>query len=385
MDIGIGNGMRNKVSAALSVGDFDSARAYVSTAYVSLGTIVLSIMLLIVALFGFVDFSYVFNTTAIDEYQLGLGVLIVVLTMVFNFLLSLANSVLNALQKNSFISLGLIIGNVLMVLFFLLFSNSIASASAFLFIAITYSFSIMGGAILLTYLTFKYNPKLRPSIHFFRREKIKSISNLGVRFFILQIAFVVILTTDSFIITQLYGAAEVTPYYVTQKIFQIVTILAGIIVQPLWSATTEAFAKGDLQWIKNKLRFLFKIFGVYVLVVFAIILCFDGIKNIWVGTDVVVPSSLKWFMGLYVVLWFWNSIFVGVLNGLGILYVQLWESVLGIIINIPLCIFFAKTLNMGLSGIVMGANVSYIISAIIFPYQTYLLLQNKAKGIWARK
>ena len=385
MDIGIGNGMRNKLSEALALGDFDAAREYVSTAYIALGAIVVSIALLAVSLFGFLNFPAIFNTTVIDAHQLKVGVLIVVLSIIFNFLLSLTNAVLNALQKNSFISLGLIIGNFLMLLVFLLFSNSIAMESRFLFVAKWYSLSLMAGSILLSYFTFKYNPRLIPSFRFFDKNKIRSIANLGGRFFILEISVVVVLTTDSLIISQLYGAAEVTPYYVTQKIFQVATILASILVQPLWSASTEAFSKGDVDWIKNKLKFLLKVFVGYVVLVLGLILFFQPIKNIWVGETVVVPESLKWFMGLYVVLWFWNNIFNKVLNGLSVLYTQILVAVVGIVINIPLCFLFAKTFNMGLSGIVMGAIIILIIAACIYPVQSYLLLENKAKGIWAKK
>lgn len=385
MDIGIGNGMRNKVSEALAAGDFDSAREYVSTAYVALGTIVIAIAVLVLSLFSFLNFSAIFNTHAIDADQLKVGALIVVLSIIFNFLLSLTNSVLNALQKNSFVSLGLIIGNFLLLLIFLLFSNTIATESRFLFIAGGFSFSMMAGSILLSYFTFRYNPRLIPSIRFFNKNKIRSIANLGGRFFILEIAVVIVLTTDSLIISHLFGAAEVTPYYVAQKIFQIATILASILLQPLWSASTEAFSKGDLNWIKNKVKFLLKVFVGYVVLVLGIILFFQPIKNIWVGEAVAVPESLKWFMGLYVVLWFWNNIFNKILNGLSVLYTQILVAVVGIVINIPLCFFFAKTLKMGLSGIVMGAIVVLIIAACIYPIQSYLLLENKAKGIWAKK
>ena len=184
MDIGIGNGMRNKLSEALAVGDFDTARAYVSTAYISLGTIVITIAALVISLFGFLNFPAIFNTTVIDGHQLKVGVLMVVLSIIFNFLLSLTNAILNALQKNSFISLGLIIGNFLMLVVFLLFSNTVAIESRFLFVAKWYSFSLMAGSILLSYFTFKYNPRLIPSFRFFSKDKIRSIANLGGRFFI---------------------------------------------------------------------------------------------------------------------------------------------------------------------------------------------------------
>ena len=45
-DIGLGNGLRNKLSAALAIGDKENAKKYVSTAYAMLSLIVFVILLL---------------------------------------------------------------------------------------------------------------------------------------------------------------------------------------------------------------------------------------------------------------------------------------------------------------------------------------------------
>ena len=384
MNIGIGNGMRNKISEALSLGNFKAAQAYVSTAYISLGMIVLLIALSFIALFSFLDFAYIFNTNAIPENQLRIGVLIVLLAVVLNFLLSLVSSVLNALQQNGYTSLALIISNSIILLILFIFLDDISSDVRFLFVSILYSFSLIIGSILLSLFTFKNNPRLIPKFRLFQRKKVKDIVNLGLRFFILEMSYLVVFTTDNLIITQLFGASEVTPYYVTQKIFSVGTILTTILIAPLWSAYTEAFSKGDLSWIKNKIRLLVKVFLLYLIFTLILIFVFQDLKNIWVGEMVVVPYLLIWLMGAHVVLLFWTNIYTHLLNGLGILSIQMWVAIVCMVLNIPLSIYFAKTLQMGLSGIIMGTIVTHFIGASVLPIQSYLLLNNKAKGIWKR-
>ena len=47
--------------------------------------------------------------------------------------------------------------------------------------------------------------------------------NIGLDFFIIQIASIILFSTDNFIITQLFGPEQVTPYNIALKYFTIIT------------------------------------------------------------------------------------------------------------------------------------------------------------------
>lgn len=55
---------------------------------------------------------------------------------------------------------------------------------------------------------------------------------LGLKFFIIQIATVVLYETSNLIIAQLFGPAQVTPYNVAGKYFGIIPMVMGIIMTP---------------------------------------------------------------------------------------------------------------------------------------------------------
>ena len=76
---------------------------------------------------------------------------------------------------------------------------------------------------------------------------MKSITSLGFQFFIIQIAVIVIFTTDKILITQLFGPEYVASYDVVFKLFSIITIAHGILMAPLWSAYSDAYHRNDIE------------------------------------------------------------------------------------------------------------------------------------------
>lgn len=69
-DMGLGNGMGNRIAEALVKGDFLVVKQYISSAYVAVGVIVLVAYILLVTSAGFVDWQHLFNVNNIDNKQL---------------------------------------------------------------------------------------------------------------------------------------------------------------------------------------------------------------------------------------------------------------------------------------------------------------------------
>ncbi|OQX54102.1 MAG: polysaccharide biosynthesis protein, partial [Candidatus Cloacimonas sp. 4484_209] len=205
----------------------------------------------------------------------------------------------------------------------------------------------------------------------------REISSLGIKFFIIQMAVLVIFATDNMIITQVLGPAEVTPYNVVFKLFSIIAIGHGIIVGPLWSAYTDAYAKTDIRWIRDTLRKTIMILIPIIISVLFLILFARDIINIWVGTNINFPDSLVIFMGIYTVIRIWNSSYSSLLNGIGRIKFQMYSAIIGGLINIPISVYFAKYLQMGMSGVILGTIVSLSFFAIIGPIESYYILNKR--------
>ena len=107
-------------------------------------------------------------------------------------------------------------------------------------------------AAIISIVFFNSNYKLlKPSFKFVQFKHVNDLTSLGIKFFVLQVASVVIFTTDNLIITQLFGPAQVAPYSIALKYFNIAQMGFSIIITPFWSAFTEAYAKNDFGWIRN--------------------------------------------------------------------------------------------------------------------------------------
>jgi O-antigen/teichoic acid export membrane protein len=206
--------------------------------------------------------------------------------------------------------------------------------------------------------------------------------NVGSAFFLLQIGALVIYQTDNIIITRTkeLGPAAVTTYNVAFKLFYTLTLLFAIIINPYWSAFTDAYAKKDFDWIKNalrRMRFIWLALSITSLVFFAFS---NIIYKAWVGNSIVISRSLSFSMAVYVIAFVWQVMHAYMLNGTGKIRLQLLLLVFTAIINIPMCVYFGKI--FGLVGIVNANTLCLVLADIVFTIQCKKITDQTAKGIW---
>ena len=115
LDFGIGLGLKNRLTEAVSQGDKNLVRTYLTTGLLSICFmgIVLGIVLLgVVTLFHMQD---VFNTVEIDEHTLTLSVLFSGIFIIATFVLSVVDQLYYAYQKAAVPGMVAIVQSVLMV------------------------------------------------------------------------------------------------------------------------------------------------------------------------------------------------------------------------------------------------------------------------------
>ena len=362
-DIGIGTGLRNKMTEALSLNNIKLAKTYVSTAHFVIACIAFIFLVILLSIMQFTDWTKVFNTTSVSNTELSKAVFVVGISFLLNFLLSLGSHMFYAYQEASMPILKAVLINL-----FALISMYILikyTSSSILYLAISYGLSLLLANLLLMFYFFKKHSEVIPSIKYIDLRKLKEITSLGVKFFIIQIASLVIFATDNMIITQLLGPDQVTPYNVVYKLFSIITIGHGIIVATLWSAYTEAYVKGDIKWIKKTLKKLNVLMIPIIISVFLLIIFSKEIINIWVGSNIKFPFLLSLLMGIYVIISVWNNIYLYFVSGIGKINLQMFLAILGGILNIPLSIFFSKYLGMKINGVILGTIISISFFTII--------------------
>lgn len=373
-DIGLGHGLRNKLAEALAANNISLAKAYVSTTCLVISLITLVFFAILALTVPFVPWDKIFNTTVLGDAELAKVVFVTGSFVLLNFILLLGNQIFYAYQKASFAALQPVLLNFFVLI--AIFALTHYAPGNLFYLAIVYGLSATVSSLFLLSYLFKKHRTVMPSLKYIDLSKIKEVISLGVKFFIIQMAVLVIFATDNMIITQVLGPEHVTPYVVVFKLFGIITIGHTILVIPLWSAYTDAYAKGDIRWIRSVLKKLNLLMIPVIIVVLVLILFARDIISIWVGPEIEVSSLLVVFMGIFVVVSVWSNIYAYFVNGIGKIKPQMYSAILGGLINIPLSIYFAKFLDMGTSGVILGTIASLSLFAVAGPIQTYFILKS---------
>lgn len=380
-DIGLGNGLRNKFAEAKTLGNYKAAQAFVSTAYFTIGSISLFIVIVFFGVNQFINWAQLFNASASLQSELSLLLPIIFAFFGLQLVVKLITSMYQADQNHSIQGKIQFFGQALSLMAIYLLTQ-IDKSSLLIFGSI---FSALPVLILvgLNFFAFKTTFKAyKPKFALWKKEYLKEITGLGFKFFVVQIAAMVMFSTDNFIISKLFGPEEVVPYNVAFKYFSIVTMAYTIIITPYWSSFTEAYAKKDFEWIKRSVKNVQKLWLLIPLALILMIFLSDWFYEFWVGDKVNVPLKLSIAMAFFVVMLTFNMIYVNFINGVGKIKLQLVTSLISMTINIPLSIYLGKYLGWGSIGVILATCFSLGYSVIIRPIQYKKLINGTATGIW---
>lgn len=358
-DVGLGNGLRNILAKEIALDDKKAANKSVSTAYIVLSIIAfLLYAILLVSAFA-INWNFLLNTNITIKPTL----IIFFTFMCLNFVLSLSNILLYALQKSVLVAIRNYINQTINIIGLIILNNLCPNNLEALAV-------LFGSSTMITYIvtfvtiTKKYK-FLKFSINSFEYNKIKEISSVGARFFIIQICCLILFTTDNLLISHFFGTKDVTPFSITDKLFTTAYSFFAAFLIPYWSKTTVAFAKKDINWIKKSVKFSFKIDFLFTIGYFILLLLFKQIINIWIGNKVVFPNELPLIMCLYYSVYSILTVQCQFINGSGKILTQMIMYIIVAILNIPLSIFLGVTFNMGMSGIRLATLILLCFGVIV--------------------
>lgn len=378
-DIGLGNGLRNKLAEALAKDDKRLARAYVSTTFFMLILIVVGIIALSSAVFPFVDWYSILNTDAEKVARLNEIVYVSFLLFCLNFVFNFVGHVYMALQLPAVNNFLVMLGHLLsLVVIYVLTRTTSGSLMA---VAVVYSATPVAVYVAAYPVTFSVLYKfLAPTFRAFRREHLRGLMSIGLQFFLLQLSSIVLFTLSNLIISHLFGPESVTPYNIAFRYFSIVSFVMTLVTAPMWAATTDAYAKGDIAWITKSIRNLRHILYIAALVIVLMVAVSKPVYRIWVGSEVEIPYSVSLLMGAYFFILIWSLSYSNFLNGLGKLCIQTVNTVTVAVLFCPVCIGLGHAL--GTEGIVLTMCLTTLSGAVLNTVQFHKVIRGTAQGIW---
>lgn len=380
-DIGLGNGLRNKLTEAFATGNHVTGKKLVSTTYALLIGIFSVILILFHISNFFLNWNSILNTKTIDNKELYVLTSIVFTFFILRFIVQIISVVYLADQKPSVSKLITASGNLLSFFIVLLLTRFIVKGNLILLGTIISVVPVLL-FIAVTFIAFNTKYKsLKPSIKSIDFKESNGLINLGAKFFILQISYLIAYTSANILITQFYGPDEVTVYNIAYKYFYIPVMVYSIMLSPIWSAVTDAQVKSDFIWLKKTLRRLNILSLLFVFGIVFMIIISDWVYEVWVGDAVVIPFNLSLSLGIYVITIILISPFSTYINGLGKLNLTIYLTFIGVPLYLLIAFLFAGIFDNS-TGVVLAILSTQIIGLIAEPLQVYKLLNQKAKGIW---
>ena len=375
-DFGIGNGLMNAISEAFGEENWAAMRSYVSSALVAMLLIAISILLVFLSIYPFVNWGTFFNVktpTAIQEAGPALA------TFMACFALGVPASIVQRVQlgiQQGFLSSIWLAFGSLIGLGATLLAIHLKAGLPWLVLSLAgapvFSLLLNSG-----YFFFFRRRDLLPRVSCVSRFGMNRILRGGMLFFALQLAVSLSFASDNIILAKMMGNETVAKYSVITKLFEGILMMIGIIFTPFWPAFGEAKTRGDHSWIKAALGR--SMGATLVMTLFAslfVVLFYERIFAWWVGSKIVFSFGLVFLYSVWMVLKGLGVTYSMFLNGMNAIRLQLIIASTFTVVSIIAKIVMVSA--FGINGLIIAMICVYSV-CVVLPYAHFnnrILSQN---------
>ena len=382
-DIGISRGLRNKFGEAVAEQDDFKAVHYVSTAYFSLGAIILLVTVILIILNFLLPWPGWLNIDPGLVREVRLLGLIIIIAFGIRFVAAIIYEIFYALQQMAYVEFFTLITKASFLVLILIIPFIVSDSLLLFGAAKSLTFALVPLLAGIYYFHRKFN-RYRPKLRFAKKGYFKDLFSLGFKFFLIKIAMLIIHQTNNILIAGFVSLEGVSQYEAAYKYLSIFMMLFVILNNQLWPSNLEAYVKGELDWMKKALRTVTYIWLGTVVLASLMVLISPWFYAFWLQDNLQVPLLISIAVAVSICLTTFVNMFNMVLNGTGKITLQMIAWVVAAVINIPASIFFVNVLHMGVEGIVLGTIISLIPLAVLSPIQVRKILKRKETGIWAK-
>ena len=381
MDIGLGNGLRNQIATYMAHQELQKARIIVSSTMVMLLFIAIPILLILLAVVWSMDVYLFLNVSYEAIPELRIALLSAVTLVCMTFVLKSIGNIYMGLQLPAISNLLIAIGQTIALIgTWILFS--LDNATFFNVVIVNTA------APLLTYLLaypitfYKFFPWLRPSMKLVNLQSALELGDLSIKFFWIQIAAIVQFMTANILISNFFTPEMVTPYQIAYRYLSLVMVAFTVICMPFWNATTDAFERGDIDWIQRsdqRMNYIILIIAATLIFMIAIS---PWVYEKWIGDSCDVPFMMTCMMAIYIFLLILSMRYSYFLNGIGALRLQLYMTIMTVVFIPASWAVSYYTHDIIWFMVVMSLCVTP--SIVVNMIQFHKILKGTAKGLWRK-
>lgn len=383
-DIGFTHGLRNKFAEAKAKGDIEVARIYISTTYFYIGIIFLALWIILMLVNQFITWHVLLNLPIAMETEISRLAMLIFTYFCFQFIFRVINTILIADQQPAKASLLDMLGQLFALVIIFVLTKLTNGSLLYLGLAVGVAPTI----VLLTANIFLFKTKYKdykPSLKFVRKDYAKDIMKLGVKFFVLQIAAMVQFETSLFLIAHYFDDKSlITSYNIAYKYFLTLQMVFMILLSPLWSGVTDAYNKGDYDWILNAIKKYLLLLIPFVAGGLIMLIFSDKVYEIWLGKNILhIDFSISLLCYVFFSTAMFANIFVFVINGIGALKIQFITSIFTSIGFFCLSLLLIKHFHFGVQSVILSSIITNVFGYVIAPLQVYKIFYKKsASRIW---
>lgn len=379
IDAGLGNGLRNRLAEAMATDDREMARKQVSTTFFMLLLIMIPLILLISAVLMLIDCNSLMNVDAslVPDMR---GILIAsIAIMGSTFIFKFIGNMYMGLQLPAINNMLVVLGQTVSLA--ILYAISLIGKSNLMTVAVAFTAAPLVVYLMAYPVTFcgKYR-FLAPSLRYFDKSSLRALFALGVKFFVIQIAGLMLFMSSNIIISHALNPAEVTPYQVAYRYFSILYMLFAIIAAPLWSATTDAYTIGDWGWIHRMMRKMNKLLVICFFLAAAMIFTAPVFYHLWVGDKVSITTGLNILMAVYNFGLVASNCYSNILFGIGKIRLMMTLAVSEVILFIPVQFYACR--SFGTEGLLLVLIAATAITTVFNYIQFKKISTQTATGLW---
>ncbi len=363
LDLGIANTLTNQISRAYAVGDKEDASRCFTNAIVLTGAMAGLAGCAGAWLIPRIGWARLLNVNStVSAAEVRNTVAVAVALMLLALPCNLVSKVLAGYQELHRSNYATCAGAVFGVCGLAL-GVALHASMPVLFVMSTGCLTFANLITLIVVVAFQ-KPWLMPRLSFVERGPMQELLSSGSSFFLIQVAAVVVFSSDNLIVSHYLGASEVTPYSVTWRVVGFVALLQTLIFPALWPAYAEAYAKHDYTWIRRT-------FGITMTGTVALnALCVSGLLlsgreliRLWAGRAAVPTWPLLVAMCVWALISGFMTVESCLLAALNRVRAQAVLSIVAAAVNVALSLMWVR--QIGSLGVIAGTIVSYLVVLVV--------------------
>lgn len=350
-DLGVGNGVRNRLAEAIAKGDERKEKEIISSGYIVFGIMTVIVIIALALILPIVNWQKTLNT-GIHADVLSKVLLITLIGIVLQFFFKIVTSILMALRKNILANSLTVITNILILLYLLAPINA-GDEKKLELLAGVYTIATILPLLATTIYIFACPLKhIHPSLVYWNSSIGREVLQVGGAFFVIQLGLLVVNSTNQFLINYLFGGTAVVEYTLYYRLYSTAAMVFTLFTQPVWSEISIRYAQNDMLWVRKIYHFMLIVAVAISTGCFVVTGGLQLVFRIWLGEGI---QANRW-IGLVYAIWSMVEVvtYAGtcIANGMTKLKCQMYFTIGAAGAKIPLTLFCATVLPNWISVIV---------------------------------